>query len=209
MTMTRIVTSTVDTITTTIDTAMDPATDPETGPPELLPEPELHRMQISGDIGAMIAALLIETSKSSRDIARSVRDTAAAAEDAAHASKIRHMQDAADARLVGGLTSGGLTIAAGVAAGGGEVRRNALLAKSEKSLEGGATVADSIAKFSATESDIEKEHAERAQAQAKRNVESASDLEKDSRDLLRRAMSHYADYVRAKDDASKAALFRA
>lgn len=177
--------------------------------PELLPDPQVHRLESSGDVGAMVAALLMEMSKSSREIARSSREAATAAEDAAHAQKIEHMKDAAESKFIGGLTSGGLTVGSSALAVGGEMGRNEPVAKSAKSLEGGSAIAGAITNFSASNSDVEKEHADRALTQAKRNVESAGDMDKDAKDLLRRAMSHYAEYVRAKDDASKAALFRA
>lgn len=182
---------------------------PDAEPPGLLPDAKLESMQHSGDVGAMIAALLIESSQHSREIARSVRDAALAAEDAAFGRKIDAMESAAQERLIGGLASGGMTIGAGTVPVAGDFMHNAPMAKSAKAWEGGAATGKTLGDFCAAQSDIEREHAERAMTQAKRNVESAGDMDKDAKDLLRRAMGYYSEYARAKDDASKAALFRA
>lgn len=178
-------------------------------PPAMLPDASLHEMTLSGDTGAMIAALLLESGKASREVARKARDAAAAAEDAAHADKIEHMESAATSRMIGGIAGGGCQAAGGTAAVFGSVARNDPWLQSKPIFEGGGTIGKSLGDFAATNADIEKEHADRALTQAKRGVESAGETDKDAKELLRRALGYYGEYVRAKDDATRAALFRA
>lgn len=175
-------------------------------PAGVLPDPMVS-LAASGDVAAMISALLLEAGKNSREVARQSRDAAIAAEDAAHARKIEHMENAATQQLVGGIASGGLQIYSALATAtapsdsAGKVA-TALLGGYDK-------LATAYTSYAAKQEEKEQARAERALTQAKRGVEAAIDTDKDAKDLIRRAMGYYADYLRAKDDANKAALFRA
>lgn len=177
--------------------------------PSTLPDANLSELKSSGDVASMIAALLLEAGKASREISRRARDAAAAAEDAAHARKIEHMESAASARFAAGLASGSCQVVGGGAAVTGNLWHNDPLAKSKDCFEGSGVIGKAFGDLNAASHDMEKERAERELTQAKRNVEAAGDMDKDAKDLIRRAMGYYGDYIRAKDDATKAALFRA
>lgn len=192
-----------------VDSSMPEARDAGTREaPSVLPSPNA-RLQTSGDVGAMIAAMLLSSAQTSREIARRTRDAAAAAEDVAQAQKIEHMEEAAKWRFVGGVTGGAMKVASGAAEGGGEIGRNYPIKAASKPLEGGGDVGKSITDYVAAQEDIEVQHADRALTQAKRNVDAASEMDRDSKELLNRTLGYYAEYMRAKEDATKAALFRA
>lgn len=162
----------------------------------------------SGDIGAMISALLLESGKATRETAKLLKDAASACEDAAHARKIDAMETAADRKLVAGITEGAASITEGFMSGLGAASEG-YAGKFSAIAKGGGTVDKTMWNHFAADAERDVAQAEREVTQGKRNIESAGDMDKDAKDLLRRAMSHYAEYVRAKDDASKAALFRA
>lgn len=182
---------------------------PTSEAPTPLPDARLHDVASSGDVNAMIAALLVETGQAARESAKMARDAAAKSEDAAHAAKIDHMETAATWKLVGGIVGGTSKIGAGGAEIGGALGRSAPLQASSKGLEGAGDVGKAFADFAAAGEDLEVAHADRALTQAKRHVEASTEADSDAKDLIRRAMSAYADYVRGKEDATKAALFRA
>lgn len=175
--------------------------------PEVMPEP-IAALASSGDVGAMIAALLLESGKTSRETAKLLKEAAGAAEDAAHTRKIDAMETAADRKLVAGVAQGAGSVVEGVMGGTGAATGKPL-EKFSPIAKGGGSVDGAVWNYLASDAEKEVAKADREATQAKRNVESAGDIDKDAKDLLRRAMSHYAEYVRAKDDASKAALFRA
>jgi hypothetical protein len=176
--------------------------------PSLMPA-SATTLASSGDVGAMIAALLLESGAASRETAKLLKDAAAAAEDAAHARKLDEMSTAADRKLGAGLAVGIGEIGQGGLGFSGAATKDDRLGAASPGAKGLGDAAKAGFDYLASSNDEEVAKADRAMTQAKRNVESAGDIDKDAKDLLRRAMSHYADYVRAKDDASKAALFRA
>jgi hypothetical protein len=180
--------------------------------PPLMPQSSTAELMASGDIGAMISAMLLEAGGHSRDIARKSKEAALDAEEAACSKKIHEMENSAENKLAGGLAS-----AFGSGLAGGASIASALRPNTNQAFfKGGGEAADALGKgasaywsYQSDQANLEVEKAEREMTQARRGIESASENEKDARDLLRRALDHYKDFVNAKNAAAQAALFRA
>ncbi len=179
----------------------------------LLQNPEETALTCSGDLGAAIAAMLLIASKNQRAAAREAKEAALASEVAAHRSRIDNMEKAAEKRFVGGMTSGFTTIGAGgmTLAGGtcSEMSNQKKFEGGGKAGDGAGKVAEAFFARDASEADRAAETDEQAAKQAGRTIERAIDDAKDANDLLRRAMEHYKEFLTAKEDAKRAALFRA
>lgn len=185
----------------------------EAAPPELLPKSSYDELMSSGDVGAMVAAMLLKASANSRATARAAKEAALRSEEAAARAKLELMQDKADASLVAGIVGGGATAVSGLVSGScafanGDKAEKALTGAA-KGLDGSGNVARSVWDFDAANREIEVQAQERRLLQAKRGVESASDDDRDARELARKVLGFYAEYQRSKEDARKAALFRA
>jgi hypothetical protein len=186
--------------------------DVPTSAPPVLPDSKTAVLMASGDLGSMLAAMLIEAGTHSREVARRSKEAALDAEDAACVGKIESMKAEASHRFYAGLADG-----AGMAFEGVAAMSPAVLTKvSPDVLKGAGGMGKGIAKGgsafwgeSADGAGREVAAAERAITQARRNVEAASDSEKDAKDLLRRTLDHYKDFITAKEDAQKAATLRA
>lgn len=180
--------------------------------PALMPESKTAQLMASGDLGAMITAMLLEAGTHSRETSRKAKDAAARQEEAASSRKIEHMKEQADKKFLAGMASSGGSFLSGVATISSAVCNKtdpAIFKGSGAGIEG---VGIGASAFWSREADAANEasaQAEREMTQAKRAVESASDGEKDARELLRRALDHYKSFLSAKDDASRAAILKA
>ena len=196
---------------TTTDTST--ASTPAANADDDLLMPEAREMMASGDIGQMIAALLVKMSKSQRDTAREMKEAAMKQEEAAHSAKLQAMRDQADAKLTAGMISGCATIGSGAlqmsgGIAGGE-KKMAILNASGKGVEGFGKISETIYKGAADRAAQDEARADFAAKQAGRGVEAAKDNDKDARETARKAIDLLKEWQGAKDSASKAALFRA
>ena len=181
-------------------------------PAPLMPESKASELMASGDLGAMIAAMLLETGARSRETARAAKDAALKSEEAACERKLQQMEVEAEKKLLSGLAGAAATGLPGLAS----VLSVANPKIDSRLFQGGGGLGDSMSKAAgavwsseADEAKREIAQAEREMSQAKRAVENASDDEKDAKELLRRALDHYKEFATAKEDAKRAALFRA
>ena len=101
------------------------ATTGEVGGNDEVPEPAALRYA-GGDIGAEIAALLIKTSKASRDTATTMRHAAEKAEDAENHAQLDELREKAGNILTSGIISGvGKAIAAALTCVGASTKADA------------------------------------------------------------------------------------
>ena len=178
-----------------------------------MPDSKEAEMMTSGDVGSMIAAMLLEAGAHARETARRQKETALEREEQAETAKIHAMSSEASDRMWGGLADA----AGGAVSGAAEISTAVLPNVNPKLLSGSGVGAKSglqglSSAYWNKNADDDKQDAAKADrkiTQAKRNVESASDNDKDARDLIRRALDHYKDFISAKDEAKHAALFRA
>lgn len=175
--------------------------------------PEAREMMASGDIGQMIAALLVKMSKSQRDTAREMKEASMKQEEAAQSAKLQAMRDQADAKLTAGMISGCATIGSGALQMSGGIaegkKEMAILNASSKGVEGFGKIGETLYKGAADRAAQDETRADFAAKQAGRGVEAAKDNDKDARETARKAIDLLKEWQGAKDSASKAALFRA
>jgi hypothetical protein len=179
-------------------------------PSALLPT-TTDELALTGDAGAMIAALLLKASHQARVSARETKKAAMEAQDAAEKSALDEKRAAAEQKLYGGLVAGGCTIASGglTIAGGCGAATDGIMNGAAKAAEGSGQSFSALAGFWAAKHENAASQAEHVAAQAKRHVESAADDEKDARDLMNKVLDFYKEYSQAKLDSQKAALLRA
>jgi hypothetical protein len=206
---------------TTIDTkplgptSLSPSPDVSTAdaPPPASILPPAVELQCSGDIGAMIAGLLLENGYRQRDLARAAREAALESEAASDDARLQHMEEAASARFDASLTKGLSEVSAGAATcGAGFMDDEVAARKVEGPGKASAGVGAVGAAFLDREAAIADQGAQRddnASKAARRMIETATDADKDGRALIEKALDLYKQYVTAKDDAQKAAILRA
>lgn len=177
--------------------------------PDILPASPETQLACSGDLGTMLAAMLLEASDDSRKAAKLSREASEKAEDAAFASRIQNMREAADQRLTSGIVAGGSMAAAG-AAGivGGILDKAKLCEHIGKGAEGTGKGVASFFDHGATEADIRAATDERAVRTAGKRVEDADSRDKEAKELAQRTLSHLEAILTAKKEAAQAALFR-
>lgn len=84
---------------------------PTTDPPHVMPE--ISQLAFSGDPGAMLAALTMQTAKSESEVSRKTRDAAMSAEEKADAAAVQDLHDKATLQRVQGFVDGAMQIAQG------------------------------------------------------------------------------------------------
>lgn len=174
--------------------------------------PPTGRLELTGDVGAQIAAMLIKAGREGKEAAKRSREAAGKAELEAFDRKIEAMKDAATERLIGGIAGGVMTAASGAATAAGGASGTA----KANQLQGAAKIYDAsggvtkvLTEFVAAGSDREQAAAERAEKQAAREVENAGDASDDAGELIAKALQAYRDYVAGKDAAQSAAILKA
>lgn len=209
--------SSIDGITRTQRAALDGSETGGVGPAGGIEQPEIlppsARLELSGDIGALIAASLLKAGREARKAAERSREAAAQAELEAFDRKIEAMRDAARERLIGGICAGAMTAAEGglgVAGGAQKSERIGRQLEGHGKLSGASggmtkAVFDSIA----SGSDRDEEIAARASKQAEQQRETAEDAMDDASKLMAKALDAYKEYSSARDAASMATILRA
>jgi hypothetical protein len=88
------------------------ASRPATETPTVMPE--IQQLVCSGDPGAILAALTMQTAKNERDVSRKQRDAAMAAQEKADAGAVQDMHDKANLQRAQGIFDGAMQIGQGV-----------------------------------------------------------------------------------------------
>ncbi len=142
--------------------------------PSLLPE--VSQLACSGDPGAMLAALSMQTAKAEHDTSRTMRDNAMSAQEKAEAAEVADMHGKADLQRAQGFFDGAMQIAQGAC-------------------DLGAGVADAHAASESAE-------AQKEQADIKENGDSYS---KDHVEALQTSVDTLKSGAKASDSESKLA----
>ncbi len=101
---------------TNVNTATDGGSPPTPTPPTTVTPPvmpEIAQLQCSGDMGAMVAALTMQSGVEQRNAARAQRDAAMQAREKADAAEVQDMHDKAHLQRAQGIVDGTLQIAQG------------------------------------------------------------------------------------------------
>jgi hypothetical protein len=193
---------------------------------ELLPPVE--QLACSGDPGAMVAALAVQSSNTQREIARSQRDNALQAQAHAQAAEIQDMRSKANWQRVQGGVDGALQIGQGVfdvvsgindAKAVAQTDDKAAAAHSKVNSawdRGGATlvgatksIADGFMNGAITDTDADAKVQDAAAQSFKQIADDAHDSERDAQATIDKAIDFYKEYVDTKAQAAMAAVHRA
>lgn len=188
---------------------------PVAGPPggSLLPPP-MAQLANSGDLGAQIAALLLEAGYEQKKSGRETRAVAEKAQAAADNAQLDAMEREAGKKLVAGIISGGTTvISGGLQFTAGAIKANEnksnMLLGAGKGVEGLGKIGATIFEHDAEMASKDAKAAEQASDRQKRGIEDARDTVKEAKELINRALDYYKEYLTAKNDSMKASLLRA
>ena len=174
--------------------------------------PPTARLELTGDVGAQIAAMLVRAGRDGKEAARRSREAASHAELAAFDRKLESMKDAATERLIGGIVGGAMTAASGacgLASGATGTAKANQLQGAGKIYEAGGGMTKSVTELIASGSDREQAAAERAEKQAGREIDAADENADDAGELIEKALEAYRAYVAGKDAAQSAAILKA
>lgn len=180
----------------------------------------------SGDPGAMLAALVVESGKTQGDVARQTRHAAEHAQVAAESAEIQDMHDKADLQREQGIIDGALQIAQGVgefakgmneasatvdggAAKQADEERATCWGAGAAGLKGAQSVVDGVFNGNITDKDADEKVHEASADACKQIAADAHDDEKDAKDLMNKALDFYKEYVDAKNQTTMAAIHRA
>jgi hypothetical protein len=192
------------------------AAEAETAP--LLPDPEAQLLA-SGDPGAMVAALVVETAKDERDVSRQIEQTESELQDQQEQAQVQAMRQKASAMRTQAWTSGLIGVAQGAVSLGAACASNGAakdgVGKLGRELEAGAKVVGAVHDLSSGLAGAANEDAdaniashEHAASHAGRAAAQAYDNERDAQKLLDTALDFYKEYESAQDQERAAAVHR-
>ncbi|HEY8041391.1 MAG TPA: hypothetical protein VIF15_16410 [Polyangiaceae bacterium] len=175
---------------------------PDAGPPPL-PDP-LDALALSGDPGAELAALAVESGQAQRRSARAARDACEAAEVHEQDAEIAAMRQKADDLRVEGLIEGAGMAAQGVGAVGGDATKGVGL------MAGGAAKVVATGRGAdAANDDADATLHKNAAAHAKDAADAMHDTWKEGADYVKAALDFYREYTSTQAQSRSAALHRA
>jgi hypothetical protein len=180
-----------------------------------LPSPavdQLTALMNSGDIGAAIAAMVMQSKKELRQSARTSRDAAYAAQEAAQRQQLAHMRSSAEAKFTAGIVSGGATVLSAASSFTGSVTDGKVAAaftNGSKAIDGTAKMWSSQHELASSLQDQRAKASGMAAETAERVAESHSDDVKDADESLKKCLEFLKEWLSAKDAARSAAVHRA
>lgn len=179
----------------------------------LLPSPYAS-LSGSSDVGAQLAALIMEASREQKETAKETRAAAEQSQQAAEEHELAAMREESERKLAAGLIEGGTKMVGGAIGVGGAAAPTGSFASSAAKgfsalAEGAGRAGSAVATHYADQSKQEATEATQIVGRSKRAVDDARDLAKDAKEQLNRALGYYKEYLTAKSDTQKAALMRA
>jgi hypothetical protein len=177
--------------------------------------------EVSGDINARIAAMLLEQSQDRKDYlreARRVEEENLRAFEAAEVQAVRdeaaHTRAAAQSRAIGAMVSGGFQVAGGVALGGIANKTDAkatsdCLNGSGELTEGFMGLNAAARDYAAGEARADAKSAENKGNESERRLGDIEEEVREARELAKTAMQFLRDMADKEGEVQRAALFRA
>jgi hypothetical protein len=172
----------------------------------------LTTLGCSGDVGAEVAAMAVQSGQAQRDVARAARDADEAIQESEDEQEVAAMHQKADDVRSQALVEGfGM-----IAEGGFEVAGSTQGEAARKGLEGGGKIANGTAQIFAGGMKAAEANDDAAAAQhraaaehAKSAAEDMHDASRDAADYVKSAIDFYRDYVSSEAESRSAALHRA
>jgi hypothetical protein len=190
------------------------------GAPPLLPEPA-DDLELSGDLGKMVAALIMKTGREMRKMDEASRDAENAGEDREEAAQVSAMHKKANDVETQAWAKGAGEIVSGVCSFGSAAAADSNpnpsasspgqldWAGRSKLAEGSGDIISGAYGGAASRDDADAIDHEHHAAHAKRESEAARDKLKDDQKLLDDAVQFVRDYTSPRDQAALAAARRA
>lgn len=180
------------------------------GTVSLLPDPATQ-LAVSGDPGAMLAALTIETAKEQRDVSRELRQGEEATQDREEQAEVAAMHDKAGDMRAQAWEEGAFDASAGVmqmagagASGGAQTRWEA----GATLMKAGGKVVTGLDAAGNEDKDADVVAHKHTGDRARRAADDAHEGEKEAQKLLDTAIDFYREYTSASDQAKAAATHR-
>jgi hypothetical protein len=187
----------------------DSATSPVDVTGSILPDP----LAMSGDPGAELAALAVQSGEEQQTVAQAGRDTEEKIEVAEDNQQVADMQKkATDIRTAGIVTGAGMAAEGGCTLAGAfsqTDKMRQIVTGGGKVANGGATIGGAFANAAAANEDANAAAAKSASDQAKGAADDLHDAKKAGGDFISAALDFYREYTSAQASASSAALHRA
>ena len=168
---------------------------------------------VDGDLGAQMAALVIQNAKSQRNANHQIRDAQEHALAREEAAEVQALHDKADdTRTAGwvsggaGMLSGGCTIAGSFASQGSDARVR--WEGSGKIVEGIGSGFTGMAKGAIADDETRVEAHGNAAGFYERSLNATRDSLRESQDLLERVIDFYKAYQQGESDAVKTSVGR-
>jgi hypothetical protein len=176
--------------------------------------------EVSGDINARIAAMLLAQSQDRKDYLREARRAEEqhlrAVEDAevqAIRDEAVHTRAAAQSRAIGAIVSGGFQMGSGVAIGtmdcGDAETTSKILEGSGKASDGIAGLNASTSDYAAGEDRADAKSAENKSKESERRLGNIEEEVREARELAKTAIQFLRDVTEKEGEIQRAALFRA
>jgi hypothetical protein len=185
-----------------------PAVEPETA----LPDP-LAALALSGDPGAELAALAVQSGEQQENVARAARDNQIELEIHEDALQVDAMHEKAHDILASGIWEGVGTATEGafgvLAAVAPSSRAGDAVKAGGKVANGGALIVSTFSKAAEVTDDATAAAAKSASDQARGAADDLADAKKSGADLISAALDFYREYTSAQAAANTAALHRA
>jgi hypothetical protein len=167
----------------------------------------------SGDIGAEVAALAVQSGQVQKDVARAARDADAAIEESEQKQEVAAMHQKADDIRSEALVQGLGTMAEGGCQLAGSVIKTSQVSQA---VQAGGKLANGTAQiFAGTEKaseagdDAAAAQHRAAAEHAKAAADDMHDASRDASDYVKTAIDFYRDYVSTEAESRSAALHRA
>jgi hypothetical protein len=177
--------------------------------------------EVSGDINARIAAMLLEQSQDRKDYLREARRveeehlrTVEKAEVQAIRDEAVHTRAAAQSRAIGAMVSGGFQVAGGVALGGiagkGDAKATSDIFNGSGELsEGFMGLSAAASDYAAGEARADAKSAENKSKESERRLGDIEEEVREARELAKTAIQFLRDMAEKEGEVQRAALFRA
>jgi hypothetical protein len=188
----------------------DPSDDPSTGTSD---ESSATSLLAAGDLGAQMAALVIQNAKSQRDANHQLRDAQEHALLREEAAQIQAMHEKADdTRAAGwvkggaGMLSGGFTIGGSFGPAQSEVRTR--WNGASQIVEGFGSGFGGMAEGAIADDETRAKSHEHAAGFYERSLNATRESLRESQDLLERVIDFYKAYEQGQADATKTSVGR-
>jgi hypothetical protein len=174
----------------------------------LLPDPAAPRLD-DAEAGAQMELLVLLSARDDRESARTTRERSDAALRRAEDAQLDALEERTTAAFTAGMFGGAATAASGGLQIAGAATDHRAWEGGGRLAEGGGKMGSAFFERESSDASTEATHQEQMAGRSRRALDDARDAAKNARELADHALTFYKEYVAAKNEALRAALFRA